>query len=107
MDRPLLVYTTFPDMDTALSIGESLVRDRLIVCINALPGMRSVYAWKGSVERGEEIVGILKTRKSLQEQVQQALKDRHPYETPVMFFIEPESADAATLEWIFGETAGG
>jgi periplasmic divalent cation tolerance protein len=107
MDRPLLVYTTFPDMDTALSIGEGLVRDRLIACINALPGMRSVYAWKGVVERGEEIVGILKTRKGLQEQVQQALKDRHPYETPVIFFIEPTGADDATLEWIFGETAGG
>jgi periplasmic divalent cation tolerance protein len=107
MDRPLLVYTTFPDMDTALSIGESLVRDGLIACINALPGMRSVYAWKGEIERGEEVVGILKTRKGLQERVQQALKERHPYETPVMFFIEPTGADAATLQWIFGETASG
>ncbi len=106
MERPLLVYTTFPDVDTALSLGESLVRDGLIACINVLPGMRSVYAWKGAVERGEEAVGILKTRKGLQEQVQAALKDRHPYETPVMFFIEPESADAATLDWIFGETRG-
>lgn len=107
MDRPLLVYTTFPDMDTALSIGEGLVRDGLIACINALPGMRSVYAWKGAVERGEEIVGILKTRKGLQDRVQQALRDRHPYETPIMLFIEPTGADAATMEWIFEETRGG
>jgi periplasmic divalent cation tolerance protein len=107
MDRPLLVYTTFPDMDTALAIGESLVRDGLIACINVLPGMRSVYAWKGAIERGEEAVGILKTRKGLQERVHEALKDRHPYETPVIFFIEPSAADAATLEWLIGETAAG
>ncbi|WP_243373874.1 divalent-cation tolerance protein CutA [Microvirga solisilvae] len=107
MERPLLVYTTFPDVDTALGIGESLVRDGLIACINVLPGMRSVYAWKGTVERGEEAVGILKTRKGLQEKVHAALKDRHPYETPVILFIEPSSADQATLEWIFGETSGG
>ena len=63
MDRPLLVYTTFPDADTALSVGEGLVRERLIACINVLPGMRSVYAWKGGIERGQEAVAILKTRK--------------------------------------------
>jgi periplasmic divalent cation tolerance protein len=106
MDRPLLVYTTFPDVDTALSIGESLVRDGLIACINVLPGMRSVYAWKGAVERAEEAVGVLKTRKGLQDKVHQALKDRHPYETPVILFIEPSEADAATLDWLIGETSG-
>ncbi|MBM1170775.1 divalent-cation tolerance protein CutA [Microvirga arabica] len=105
MDRPLLVYTTFPDVDIALSIGEGLVRDRLIACINVLPGMRSVYAWKGSIERSQEAVAILKTRKGLQDQVHRALKERHPYETPVVLFIEPTGGDSATLEWLCGETA--
>lgn len=106
MESPLLVYTTFPDVDTALSIGEGLVRDRLIACINVLPGMKSVYAWQGAIEQGQEAVGILKTRKGLQEKVHQALKDRHPYETPVILFIEPAGADAATLAWLTGETGG-
>ena len=107
MESPLLVYTTFPDVDTALSIGEGLVRDRLIACINVLPGMRSVYAWKGQIEQGQEAVAILKTRAGLKTQVHEALKQRHPYETPSIFFIEPSSADPATLEWLIGETAGG
>jgi len=107
MDRPLLVYTTFPDVDTALAIGEGLVREGLIACINVLPGMRSVYVWKGAIEHGEEAVGILKTRKGLQDRVHAALKDRHPYETPVIFFIEPAGADRVTLDWLIEETAGG
>ncbi|WP_262296364.1 divalent-cation tolerance protein CutA [Microvirga sesbaniae] len=105
MDRPLLVYTTFPDMDTALRIGEGLVRDRLIACINVLPGMRSVYAWRGRVEQGQEAAAILKTRRGLQDEVNRALKERHPDETPVVLFIEPAGADAATLEWLIGETS--
>ena len=105
MDRPLLVYTTFPDMDIALSVGEELVRDRLIACINVLPAMHSVYAWKGSIERGQEVVAILKTREGLRDRVHRALKERHPYETPVILFIEPTGADEATLEWILTETA--
>ena len=107
MDRPLLVYTTFPEVDIALTIGEGLVRDRLIACINVLPGMRSVYAWKGAIEQGQETVAILKTRKGLQDQVYRALKERHPYETPVILFIEPTGGDSATLEWILTETSEG
>jgi periplasmic divalent cation tolerance protein len=106
MKKALLVYTTFPDADIALSVGESLVRDRLIACINVVPGMRSVYAWKGAVERGEEAVAILKTRTDLQEDVQAALKSRHPYETPIILFITPSEADAETLAWILAETDG-
>lgn len=107
MDSPLLVYTTFPDVDTALSIGESLVREKLIACINVLPGMRSVYGWNGSIGRGEEAAAILKTRKGRQQALVQALKERHPYETPVILFIEPTGAYAGTLEWLMAETAGG
>jgi periplasmic divalent cation tolerance protein len=106
MERPLLVYTTFPDVDTALSVGEALVRDGLIACINVLPGMLSVYAWKGAVERGQEAAAILKTRDGLRESVRAALKARHPYETPIILFIEPAGGDADTLAWLLAETAG-
>jgi periplasmic divalent cation tolerance protein len=104
MERPLLVYTTFPDEGTALSIGESLVRDGLAACVNVIPGMKSVYAWKGAIERGEEAVGIIKTRQGLAERVREALKERHPYETPIILFLEPSGGDADTIAWLAAET---
>jgi periplasmic divalent cation tolerance protein len=104
MDRPLLVYTTFPDSDTAAAVGESLIKAGLAACINVLPGMRSVYAWKGSVERAEEVSAILKSRVGLKERLREALRAEHPYETPAIFFIEPTAADPDTLAWIMGET---
>jgi periplasmic divalent cation tolerance protein len=106
MENPLLVYTTFPDAETALAVGEDLVRERLVACVNVIPGMRSVYAWQGAVERGDEAVAILKTRRALQEEVRAALKARHPYETPIVLFIEPTGGDGDTLSWLFAETGG-
>lgn len=106
MERPLLVYTTFPDAETALAIGEELVRARLAACVNVLPGMRSVYAWKGAVERGDEVVAILKTREGLAEDLATALKQRHPYETPIILHLATSGADAATAAWILSETSG-
>ena len=105
MERALLVYTTFPNAETALQVGETLVREKLAACVNVLPGMRSVYAWKGAVERAEEAVAIVKTRTGLRERIGAALKDRHPYETPILLFIEPEGADPDTLAWLLGETS--
>src|ERR671928_16158 len=67
-------------------------------------GMRSVYAWKGEVERGQECVGIVKTRASLAERAGAALKERHPYETPIVLFLETRGGDPACVEWLMGET---
>ena len=104
MERAVFVYTTFPEETLALTIGETLVRDRLAACVNVLPGMRSVFAWKGLVEHGTEVVALIKTRDSLAEEVARAVKARHPYEMPVILFFPAEGGDAATLEWIAAET---
>jgi periplasmic divalent cation tolerance protein len=106
MERPLLVYTTFPDAQTALAVGEALVREKLAACVNVLPGMESVYAWKGAIERGSEVVAILKTREGLGEALGAALKARHPYETPIILHLDVRGADPDTTAWILGETGG-
>jgi periplasmic divalent cation tolerance protein len=104
MELPLLVYTTFPNAETALSVGRELVAEKLAACVNVLPGMRSIYAWRGEIERGEEAVAIVKTRAGLRDAVQDALKARHPYETPIILFLEVSGGHPATLDWLFGET---
>lgn len=106
MEPPLLVYTTFPDTATALAVGEDLVRLRLAACVNVLPGMQSVYAWKGAVERGSEVVAILKTRAGLGAALAEALKHRHPYETPIILHLPVAGADPDTAAWIAAETGG-
>src|SRR3954452_20268753 len=107
MERAVLVYTTFPDEATALAIGEALVTEKLAACVNLIPGMKSVYAWKGAVERGEEVVGLVKTREGLAEAVRAAMKARHPYETPIVLVLPVSEADPDTLAWIGAETRAG
>lgn len=48
------------------------MRARLAACVNVIPGMQSVYAWKGAVERGTEVVAILKTREGWPTRWQQS-----------------------------------
>ena len=103
-DRAVFVYTTYPSLVEAERIGKAVLERRLAACVNILPGMISHYWWQGTLERGEEVVMIIKTRASLAEAVRQAVKERHSYTTPAILVIPLESVDQAYLGWILGET---
>lgn len=103
MDEPLFVYTTFPDEAAAGAVARVLVEGGLAACVNLIPGMRSVYAWEGAIEEASEIVGLVKTRTSLADAVAAAIRAHHPYDTPVVFYLDV-GADGPTRAWLFGAT---
>jgi periplasmic divalent cation tolerance protein len=104
MERAVLVYTTYSSMDEAERTGRTLVERRLCACVNILPGMVSHYWWQGTIERGEEVVMIIKTRASLAERVRVAVKEMHSYATPAVLVIPIETVDPDYQDWIIGET---
>jgi periplasmic divalent cation tolerance protein len=104
MERVVFVYTTYPSIVEAESAGRALVEQRLAACVNILPGMVSHYLWKGSIERGEEVVMLIKTRASLAEPVRAAVKAAHGYDTPAILVLPIESVDQTYLGWILAET---
>jgi periplasmic divalent cation tolerance protein len=104
MERAIFVYTTYPSLVEAERAGRALVERRLCACVNILPGMVSHYRWQGAVERGEEVVMIVKTRASLAERVSAAVKEMHSYTTPAILVIPIESVEQAYLGWLLGET---
>ncbi|MGD9739270.1 MAG: divalent-cation tolerance protein CutA [Bauldia sp.] len=104
--EPLFVYATFPDFTTAETICEALVEEGLCACANLIPGMRSIYRWKGAVERADEVVAILKTVSDRAADVVAAIEARHSYETPAIVLLPIKAGSAAYLDWIRAETAG-
>ena len=105
MERVVLVYTTYPSLVEAEKAGRDVVEQRLAACVNILPGMVSHYWWEGKIERGEEVVMILKTRASLAARMSEAVKASHPYTTPAILVLPLESVDATYLRWLLAETA--
>jgi len=63
MERPVLVYTTYPSLVEAERAGRNLVESGLAACVNILPGMVSIYRWQGRIERADEVpLGELRLR---------------------------------------------
>ena len=106
MERAVFVYTTYPSIVEAETVGKALVERRLAACVNILPEMISLYAWDGAVERAEEVVMIIKTRASRAEQVRAAVKEIHSYATPAILVIPLEGVDSSYLEWLLAATEG-
>jgi len=105
MERAVFVYTTYPSLVEAERAGRSLVERRLCACVNILPAMVSYYWWQVEVERGDEVVIIIKTRATLAEPVRLAVKEMHSYTTPAVLVIPVESVDPDYQAWIMRETA--
>jgi periplasmic divalent cation tolerance protein len=103
-ERVIFVYTTYPSIVEAEEAGRALVERRLCACVNILPGMVSYYWWQGTLERGEEVVMIVKTRASLSEAVCAAIKQTHSYTLPAISVLSVESVEPTYLKWILSET---
>jgi periplasmic divalent cation tolerance protein len=104
MERAVLVYTTYPSLVEAERAGRAIVERRLAACVNILPGMISHYWWQGTIERGQEVVMIIKTRASLTEAVRTAVKEGHSYTTPAFLVLPIEGGDENYLGWLMTET---
>jgi periplasmic divalent cation tolerance protein len=104
MENAVFVYTTYPALVEAERAGRMLVQRRLAAAVNILPGMISHYWWNEKLERGQEVVMIIKTRAALAEAVQGAIKESHSYVTPAIAVLPLAGGDPAYLAWIMAET---
>ncbi|MBX7501283.1 divalent-cation tolerance protein CutA [Qipengyuania mesophila] len=95
-----LIYCPFPDAASAETIGRTLIDERLIACINIGGPVRSIFAWKGAVDEGEEVPCLLKTTARLLERAIARLEVLHPYEAPAITGWHCDAAGAATQAWL-------
>jgi periplasmic divalent cation tolerance protein len=105
MQETVLVYTTWPSAEQAETAGRRLVEQKLCACINILPGMVSVYAFEGKIERAEETVMILKTSKARSAELMAAVRAAHPYDTPAIIELPVSAIDPRYGAWILTESA--
>lgn len=105
-DAPVLVYVTAASVQEAEHIAEELVRERLAACANIIPGMTSIYHWKGELQRDQEVVVMLKSRAARVEQISERVKQLHSYDCPCVIALPIVDGAAAYLAWLAGETQG-
>lgn len=108
MGETVLIYTTWPDAETAERVAAEAVAERLAACANLLAPMISIFRWEGALDRAAETPMILKTTAEASERLRDFITARHPYECPciVALPVLADGSNPAFLAWITSETAG-
>jgi len=102
----VLVLSTVAQPQDAERIARELVERRLAACVNVVAGLTSFYRWKGAVQRDDERLLLIKTRRDRYAALEQALVALHPYELPEIVALPFEAGSAPYLAWI-DENVGG
>ena len=100
MSERLVVLSTVGSAEDAERIARALVDRGLAACVNIVPGVISVFRWKGRVEAAAERLLVIKTRAQRFEALCQALVALHPYELPEVVAVPLEGGHAPYLAWL-------
>lgn len=104
-DCAVIVYATFPSLETAAETAERLVDTGLVACANLLPGMVAIYRWQGERQRDAEVIMIAKSRRGLTERVTAAIRAKHPYTNPAIVYWPLTGGSRDYLDWIMTQTS--
>ncbi len=105
MAKYIQVSTTTDKREDAQRIANTLVKNRLAGCVQMVGPVVSTYWWQGNMETTEEWLCLIKTRQYLYSQLEIALKQIHPYETPEIVAVPITAGSKEYLDWLANELA--
>ena len=104
MNLPILVLTTFPDIDTAQQMSQEMVQAKLAACVNIVPAGQSIYMWKGEICKETEHIAIIKTTDNRYSELELYIKEQHPYELPEIITTPITAGSQDYLTWLTTNT---
>ena len=103
MSELIVILCTAPDEAVAETLARGLVDARLAACVNAIPGVRSFYRWKGKIESDSEVQLLIKTQPAHFDEITKWLEEHHPYETPELVALPAARVSNTYLQWAIAQ----
>jgi periplasmic divalent cation tolerance protein len=93
-------YVTCKGHAEAEKIAVVLLRAKLAVCINIFDNVKSIYLWKGKIERADESVLIVKTKDSFEKKVFKEISKHHSYDSPEILSFRVSQTTEKISSWL-------
>lgn len=103
MNEYIQLFTTTENKQDAERIAETLIKKRLAGCVQIFGPITSTYWWKDNVEKAEEWICFIKSKKELYDKLEKTIKEIHPYETPEIIAVTLTAGSREYLEWLSNE----
>ena len=96
----IVVFVITANKAEAEKISQALLTERLIACANIVNPVTSFFFWSGKIDRAEECLVVMKSRRDLFLELAKRLKGLHSYEVPEVLAIPIIEGSAAYLGWL-------
>ena len=101
-----VIFVTAPARE-AEPLARTLVAERLAACANLIPGVRSLYWWRGKLETSGETLLILKAPPRNVKRLMRRVTELHSYEVPEVVVLPVRDALRAYAAWVREEARPG
>lgn len=101
-----LIYVTCESLEEGKRIGRALVEERLVACVNLIPGMIPIFRWEDRIEEGAEVVLLAKTTNARFEPAMARIRALHSYSCPCVLSLPITDGEPDFLSWIDSEVEG-
>jgi periplasmic divalent cation tolerance protein len=96
----IVVMVTTASKQEAEKIAQRLLKERLIACANVIGPVSSLFHWSDKIEKAEEYLIFMKSRKDLFEKLAETVKALHSYEVPEIIVLPVVGSLKAYLDWL-------
>ena len=96
----VVVLVTCPTRASARRVGERVIAERAAACVNIVPGLVSLYRWKGRVERAPEVLLVIKTTAFGFGRLRRTILRVHPYDTPEIIALPISASHPPYRRWV-------
>ncbi len=100
----IVVFVTAPSEKEGEKIAQALLKDRLAACVNIVPGLKSVFRWKGKISTEDEVLLLIKTKDTLFERLKKRVIELHSYDVPEVIALGILAGNEKYLDWVEKET---
>lgn len=98
--RVITIATTVGTEEQAYLIAREIVARRQAACVNILPGVRSIYRWKGKICKDGELLLLIKTLEDEFDGVAATIRELNSYELPEILSFDVARGEQNFLDWI-------
>jgi len=101
LEKPyIIILVTVANKQEAEKIAQQLLKAKLIACANIIDSISSIFRWSGQIEKAEECLVLMKSRRDLFEDITKTVKELHSYEVPEILAFSLVAGSKAYFEWM-------
>jgi periplasmic divalent cation tolerance protein len=98
-----VVLVTVPDPGAGRALARAVVEQGLAACGSVVPGVTSVYRWRGAIHEDSEAMIVFKTARERVPALLEKVAELHPHQVPEILALPVEVGHEPYLRWVAGE----